>query len=372
LGYLLAYYGNDLQGLELVYSALEMAQQHHNKQALGIIYNDLSIAVKDSVKTKEYLFKALSLSEAAGDDFNTGFLLCNIAKQYSIPQKRDSALYYAQRSYELCLNKNLESALPYSLQILAQIHYSLYNDKGIAYEYIKKAMRTKAGMENTDYFVANNTTLANFFLTDGKSDSAIYYTNNAFNRLNMGANLSYALGVYDLYKEIYLNTNKDSALKYYKLYETTKDSADKLSNIQQRQLLTIKKELELDQLERSHKQNLQFALIALGIITFIIIFLLLSRSIVANERFISFFGVLGLLIVFEFINLLIHPWLAHFTHESPVLMLVALVLLASLLIPLHHRLEKWIKEKMIEKNKKIRLAAAKKTIEKLDTKTENL
>ena len=51
LGYLLAYYGNDLQGLELVYSALEMAQQHQSKQALGIIYNDLAIAIKDSVKT---------------------------------------------------------------------------------------------------------------------------------------------------------------------------------------------------------------------------------------------------------------------------------------------------------------------------------
>jgi hypothetical protein len=103
----------------------------------------------------------------------------------------------------------------------------------------------------------------------------------------------------------------------------------------------------------------------LGIVTFIVLFLLFSRSIVANEKWISFFGILGLLIVFEFINLLIHPWLAHFTHESPVLMLLALVAIASLLIPLHHRLEKWIKEKMIEKNKAIRLSAAKKTIEKL-------
>jgi hypothetical protein len=47
-------------------------------------------------------------------------------------------------------------------------------------------------------------------------------------------------------------------------------------------------------------------------------------------------------------------------------MLLALVIIASLLIPLHHRLEKWIKEKMVEKNKKIRLAAAKKTIAKLE------
>jgi hypothetical protein len=56
------------------------------------------------------------------------------------------------------------------------------------------------------------------------------------------------------------------------------------------------------------------------------------------------------------------------TNHSPVLMLAVLVIVASLLIPLHHRMEKWIKEKMTEKNKRIRLDNAKKTIEKLEGK----
>ncbi|HVX27394.1 MAG TPA: hypothetical protein VHB70_13680 [Parafilimonas sp.] len=77
---------------------------------------------------------------------------------------------------------------------------------------------------------------------------------------------------------------------------------------------------------------------------------------------------LGLLIVFEFINLVIHPYISEATHDSPIFMLIVLVAIAALLIPLHHRLEKWIKEKMVEKNKKIRLEAAKKTIEKLEKK----
>jgi len=42
-----------------------------------------------------------------------------------------------------------------------------------------------------------------------------------------------------------------------------------------------------------------------------------------------------------------------------------------MLIPLHHKIEKWSIEKMVEKNKAIRLAAAKKTIEKLEKKSEN-
>ncbi len=145
-----------------------------------------------------------------------------------------------------------------------------------------------------------------------------------------------------------------------------KTACSGVQTIQQTQAMSFENDLRQQKLEEERHQNIQFALIAFGIITFIILFLLFSRSIVANERLISFFGILGLLIVFEFINLLFHPWLASVTHESPVLMLLALVLIASLLIPLHHRLEKWIKEKMVEKNKKIRLEAAKKTIEKLE------
>jgi hypothetical protein len=50
-------------------------------------------------------------------------------------------------------------------------------------------------------------------------------------------------------------------------------------------------------------------------------------------------------------------------------MLVAMVGLAAILIPFHHKLEHWITHKMVEKNNKIRLAAAKKTIEQLDIKS---
>jgi NADH:ubiquinone oxidoreductase subunit 3 (subunit A) len=95
-------------------------------------------------------------------------------------------------------------------------------------------------------------------------------------------------------------------------------------------------------------------------------FLLLSRRYITNARVIRFLGVVVLLLVFEFLNLLLHPFLEKLTHHNPVLMLLALVCIAALLIPLHHRLEKWASNKLIEKNKLLRLAAAKKTIEQLE------
>ena len=86
---------------------------------------------------------------------------------------------------------------------------------------------------------------------------------------------------------------------------------------------------------------------------------------------IEFLGVVALLIVFEFINLLLHPFLEGITHHSPVLMLLALVCIAALLAPLHHKTENWATHKLVEKNKLMRLAAAKKTIEQLAKKNDN-
>ena len=144
------------------------------------------------------------------------------------------------------------------------------------------------------------------------------------------------------------NLNKIQALDFSEQLRSIEEEGKKAAEAEQR------------------RQNLQYALIALGIIGFIISFLLLSRRHITNPRVIRFFGVVALLVVFEFLNLLLHPFLERITHHSPLLMLLALVGIAALLVPLHHRLEKWTIYRLIEKNKQVRLAAAKKTIEQLE------
>ena len=176
--------------------------------------------------------------------------------------------------------------------------------------------------------------------------------------------------LYGLYKE---GGNADSALKYHELYKTASDSANstlqaqKIENLQagekerQRQLAD-KKEKE----EENRRRNLQYSAIAFGLVTLLGVFLVLSHSVVVNQRMIRFLGVVSLLIVFEFLNLLLHPWLGEVTHHSPILMLLAMVCVAGLLVPLHHRIEHWTIHKLVEKNNRIRLASARKTIAKFE------
>ena len=213
-------------------------------------------------------------------------------------------------------------------------------------------------------------------LETNQYDSARYYARQAVELAREKGFKDQLLRAYEyLYQSFEKTDVKDSVYKYFRLAINTKDSLFTLQKAKDIQAINFREQLRQQEIENEkakaeeeRKTNIQYAAIAIGLILFISLFLLLSRSIIVNEKWISFFGILGLLIVFEFINLLFHPYLVNLTNHSPVLMLAALVAIAALLIPLHHRLEHWIKHKMVEKNKKIRLAAAKKTIEKLEKK----
>jgi hypothetical protein len=154
------------------------------------------------------------------------------------------------------------------------------------------------------------------------------------------------------------------------LYYSARDSVFSAGKLQQIQVMALLEDERQQKLKEARKHNLQYAAIALGMVALLIGFLVLSHSALANQKLIRFLGVVSLLIVFEFLNLLLHPWLGAVTHHSPILMLLAMVCIAALLVPLHHRIEHWVIHRLVEKNNRIRLAAAKRTIQQLEGGTE--
>ena len=130
------------------------------------------------------------------------------------------------------------------------------------------------------------------------------------------------------------------------------------------------KEIEITtkKMEEMRNHRLQLTILAISIIIVIISFLLLSRSIIVNQKIIEYLGIVVLLITFEFIDQVLHPIIQHTTHDSPILMLLILVSIAALLVPLHYKLENWAIGKLVENNNNIRLTSAKRTIEELERK----
>jgi hypothetical protein len=254
--------------------------------------------------------------------------------------------------------------------------HSQIGNKELALSYYRMAIHQSMLVKNPRQLNIAYTGIAEHFLEAGNRDSAIV---NSMNAIGAVANTNYfylANRPSELLSVVYKNQNCDSTIKYLSLHQSAKDALSNSRANQQVQLMTIEEDLRQQEVAtqknlaaEERNQSIQYAMIAIGIVILTILFLVLSHSIIVTEKFISFFAILGLLIIFEFVNLLIHPFLANITHHSPVLMLLVMVLIASILIPIHHRLEKWIKLKMTNKNKMIRLSAAKKMLRELEEPT---
>ena len=179
-------------------------------------------------------------------------------------------------------------------------------------------------------------------------DSSIYYGKKELaTAQEFGIPAGIAAACSDLFTSYKKSNISDSALKYLELAAITKDTLITQEKIKQQQILAFQeesrqqeKQAELKTADEKRKRGIQFTAIAIGLISFILLFFLLSRSIIINANWIRFLGVLALLVTFEFIDLIIQPYLTGYTNDSPVFMLFALVIISAILIPFHHKIEK--------------------------------
>jgi hypothetical protein len=101
---------------------------------------------------------------------------------------------------------------------------------------------------------------------------------------------------------------------------------------------------------------------ALTMVGLILGYLLSTRSFIADIRVIQAVQVMALLITFQLLNLVLQPFLKQITNNSLPLTILAIFGIAAILVPLHQKLGKWTNHQLTQKNKKIRLNAARKTI----------
>ena len=369
--------GNPIKALDYHHKAIAIAEKTNNLSLLASAENQTAHIYRDREEYDKAASIYLSSTAHADKGHNEkmkAWAPSNLGAVYLATNSLDSSLMYSQRAYEIFTRLKIVSNNPYVFINLGGVHSKLGNTP-LAMGYFNMALNRSEGANNIRYRNLTCTALAEHFQRNNQTDSCAFYARKAIETVNNTPFFYLSSKPAKLLSDMYEKTNCDSTLKYAKLIKTANDSLTSNKTNQQILLMTFEEDLRQQEAaaekikeEQQRKQNIQYALLALGIITFIITFLLLSRRHITNTKLIQFLGVVALLLVFEFLNLLLHPFLERITHHSPVLMLLALVCIAALLVPLHHKLEKWATHKLVEKNKAIRLAAAKKTIEELEKK----
>jgi hypothetical protein len=365
------------QTFEYVFKALDAGQRGY-RQRLALLYSNIGltyIELDNYSSALYYLHKGQQYLPLDNWGDAKIAIATNLAYVYQKMAKPDSALKYIQLAYQLNLKNTHDQALSQA---------EIYRNFGLVYEqlnepalvdyYYKKSIRYSDSVNIPSIVASASKYYSEYLVKQKKYADAKHYALLSFNAAKKMGFKKGVIGASDL---LYILNDQhgrnDSAYYYLKIKNLYQDSVITEQKTNQMQAALVNQQIK--EAEQSAKtaleaeqraRNEEYAAIAFGLILLIIIFLLLSRSVIVNTRVIEIIGVIGLLIVFEFINLVLHPYLSTLTNDSPLLMLLILVLIAAVIVPLHHQLEQWIKHKLVEKNKAIRLAAAKRTIEQLE------
>lgn len=363
--------GNYPAALENYLKSIQLSESINYEAGLKRSFNSIStvyLYLGDYVTSINYARRARRLSLKLSDMNTLALAASWLSKAFLELHHRDSALKYAQESYEVATRLKEPLPLYFATARLGEINV-VEGNHGLALEYLRLSLRFSK--EDGRYFriAGAHQQLAEIFKNTGEKDSCLWHAKQAF-AISRAENLAGSLLSSSLLlSALYEGENDTESLRYTRFALAAQDSLFSQEKNRQVESLSLSETLrqrDIESLERQaedeRRNNLQYAAIALGLVIFVIVFLLFSHSIIATDGQIKFLGILALLIVFEFINLLLHPFLANITHHSPLMMLIIMVGVAALLIPLHHYLEKSVIQKLLEKNKRIKVKAAKKII----------
>jgi tetratricopeptide (TPR) repeat protein len=365
--------GNYPKALLHYLTSIKLSEEANYEAGLKRSFNSIAtvyLYLKDYATSIGYARKARYLSIKLKDLSTQALAASWMSKSFLEIHRSDSALKYAQESYEVATRLKEVFPLYVATARLGEINAAEGN-RPLAVEYLKMSLRYSKKDGRYFRIAGAHQQLATLYKNLGVMDSCLWHAQQAFG-ISKAENLSASLLSSSLLlSELYEGRNDTESLRYHKAALVAQDSLFSQEKNRQVEALSTnetlrQREIEIAkrQAEEERRTNLQYAGIAFGMVVFIIFFLLLSHTVIANETLIKFLGVLALLMVFEFINLLAHPFIANLTHHSPWIMLIIMVGIAAIVIPLHHRLEKLITHKLIEKNKKIRLVAAERILEK--------
>ncbi len=374
--------GNYPKALELHLASLKIAEEVGDQitmaNAMSNIADDYTYQGNHHLAVS-YLLKAIDIAKKLGNRDKLARFTVNLGDSYEKLDMLDSARTYANQGFDLAVEVKDNESVGNSLNNLGNI-YSKMGQDVIAMANYKMSLPYYLQENNEGALGEPYLGIAKLFRKAGKNDSCLYYAKLSLDHSRKGGFVPRMMIASDFLTDYYTSIhNVDSAFAYQSATIAAKDSLFSQEKQREMQTLTFDETMRQQEIasakatkEKERSNNIQFAIIAIAIVSFIIIFLLLSHTVIVNEKWIRFLGMMGLLLFFEFVNLFIHPYIAELTHESPLYTLLVMVIVASLLIPFHHRIEHWIKEKIVAKNKKIRLAAARRTVAQLEKEEANL
>ena len=344
------------KALELHIERLKLEEKRKNPRNMASVLNNIGIVYfyQEEYRTAlGYFSKADTLIQQNKVEDLKYFIALNLGEVYNRLDISDSAFTYYSKSLEIAKGLNDGDLIGASMTGLGHSYLKLgsHTNSLVNYQtgigYLKEAGDDEVLCEAT-------LGLANLYEHTGRYDSAAYYAKMSLDIAKKDGFLAKELDAAEFLTDHYKKTAAiDSAFTYVSYVKSLNDTVNSKSKIRESQIISSNehfRQLELQeeklQAKKQRIQQLQMLLIAIFIPGFFILTLLLSRVNV-HIKLIRLLGVLSLLFLFEYLTLLLHPTVAGLTHHNPIFEIIIFVGLAAVLIPLHHKLEHWLINKLI-------------------------
>ena len=219
----------------------------------------------------------------------------------------DSALRYVQLTNEVTSKDKDAYGFARMLYIFATV-YQAKGDTDLAESYYKKCIAFSDAENINSPYVTATTEYGQYLYDTRQYNLSKAYAVNSFNKAKDAKNKSGMINAAALLRKVYYALGqKDSSYFYADVKDAYSDSVfneqqrNQIQNLSFSQQIKEKEEqVRLSEETQQRKQNIQYALLAFGIISFVILFLALSRRHITNTKLIQFLGVVALLLVFEF------------------------------------------------------------------------
>ena len=344
--------GNFPLALEYNLQRLKLVEKTNNQKNLAGVLSNIALVYVNLEEYKmalTYYYKADSvIKQLDGVDDVKFTITLNMGDVYDKLNINDSAFSYFTKSLNIARQVKDNDYEGMSM-------IGLGNNYLKTEQYLLALANYKSGIvnlklaENDDLLCEAYLGLATLFKKLNQKDSSLFYARESFSLAKKGGflprHLDAAKFLSTHFKEV---KNIDSSFFYLNYVQNLNDSINSKSRIRESQVLSSNeqvRQLEIAEnlalVKKERKQQLQLLFIAIFIPGFFIITLLLSR-IKLHVRLIKILGVLSLLILFEYLTLLLHPYVAELTNHTPVYEMLIFVSIAAILIPTHHRVENWL------------------------------
>jgi len=351
--------GNYPKSLEYYLQALKRFEIIHNQFGLATANGSIAniyTEMGDFKMAISYYQKCKAIAVSMNDSILLNYIFANMGDFYENLNQLDSARIYTNQAFELAIRLKNETSRMMILNNLGNIHSKMQQGE-IAMGYYRQSFSLERELREFDGFCETTLGMAALFKKAGVPDSSLHYARLSFATAREAGFAKPILEASTFLLSNFMELNLiDSAFYYQGIVLTAKDSLFSQEKVMEVQNLSLTEKIRQQEIVEANllareerRSNIQL----LGIVTFIsfffgFLFVLGKRHV--NQRIIRFLGLLGLLLLFEFISLVLHPYIAVFTHHTPVYMLLVLVIIASLLVPLHHKLQQWVKEKLAQKS----------------------